>query len=88
MGTVEALINLCSTHQSSKDIHLSDNIDAATELATIHAIMNTDDNNATKTPDHFQASNQKDQSYTNVINSINQEFPSKCSLTKPNICDF
>ena len=33
----EALISLCPTHPSSKDVHLSDNIYATMELATIQA---------------------------------------------------
>ena len=88
MTTVEALISLWPTHPSSKDVHLSDNIDAATELATIQATKNAGDSNATMTPDHIRASGQNDQIYTNLINSINQGFPSKRSLTEPDIHDF
>ena len=88
LATVVALISLCPTHPSSKDVHLSDNIDATTELANIQATMNTGDNNTTMTPDHIQALGWNDQSYTNLINSINQGFPSKCFLTKPDICNF
>ena len=40
VATVEAFLSLCSTHPSSKDVHLSDNVDAM-ELATIQAIMNS-----------------------------------------------
>ena len=54
--TVEALINLYPTHPSSKDVHLSDNIDTATELATIQVTINT------MTPDHIQAWSQNEQS--------------------------
>ena len=60
--TVEALISICTTHPSSKYIHLSNNIDAAMELATIQATMNMDDNNAAMTPDHIQVLGQNDQS--------------------------
>ena len=81
---VEALISLCPTHPSSKDVHLSD----TTVLATIQGTMNTSDNNATMTPDHIWALGWNDQSCTNFINSINQRFPSKCSLTEPDIYNF
>ena len=52
--TAEALICLCPTHPSSKDVHLLDNIDAA--------MMNISDNNAAITPDYIRALGQNDQS--------------------------
>ena len=87
VDTVEALINLCPTHPSSKDVHLSDKIDAAMEIATIQSTINAD-NNAAMTPDHIRASGRDDEIYTNLINTINQGFPSKRSTTEPNIRDF
>ena len=88
MGTVEALISLCPTHPSSKNVHLWHNIDAATELASIQATMNTSDSNAAITPNHFRETGRNDQSYTNFINSINQGFLFKHSLTEPDIHNF
>ena len=88
VATVEALISLCPTHPSFKDVHLLDNIDTVMELAAIQAMMNTGDNSAAMTSDHILASCWNDQSYTNLINSINQGFPSKCSLTEPDTHDF
>ena len=54
VATVEAIISLYPTHPSSKDVHLSDNINTATELATIQATMNTGDNNGAITPTTFR----------------------------------
>ena len=51
-------------------------------------MMNTGDKNVAITPDHIQALVQNDQSYTNLISFINQGFPSKHSLTEPDICNI
>ena len=51
-------------------------------------MMNIGNNNASMPPNHLRALDWKDQSYTNLINSINQGFPPKCSLTEPDIRDF
>ena len=40
------------------------------------------------TSDHIWASGWNDQSYMTLINSINQGFPSKCSLTESDIQNF
>ena len=63
MATVEALLNLCPTHPSSEDIHFSDNINVATELATNQVTMNSGDNNTAMSPDYILASGQNALSY-------------------------
>ena len=83
---MEALLSLCPTQPSVKDIHLSENIDAM-ELATIQAITNSSNDVTAMLPDHIHASSQNDQSYTTLIKRINQRFPTKCSLTEPEIHD-
>ena len=88
VAMVEALVSLCPTHPSSKDVHLSDKIDAAVQAATIQATTNACNNNAVTTPDHIQVSGRSDNLYTKLIHAINQGFSHKCSLTKPDICDF
>ena len=87
VAAVEALVSLCPTHPSSKDVHLSDKIDAAVQAATIQATTNACNNNAVTTPDHIQASGQSDNLYTKLIHAINQGFPHKRSLTESNIHD-
>ena len=85
MATVETHISLCPTHQ---DVHLLDNMDATMELTTIQVTMNSCDKNTAMTPDHLCASGRNDQRYMTLMNSINQEFPSKHSLTEPDIRNF
>ena len=80
VAVVETLISLWPTHPSSKDVHLSDKIDAAVEAATIQATTNAYNNNAVKTPDHIWASGRSDNLYTKFIHTINQGFPHKHSL--------
>ena len=84
---MEALLSLCPT-QPFKDIHLSENINAAVELATIQAITNSSNDVTAMSPDHICASGRKDQNYMTLINTINQGFPTKYFLTKPGICGF
>ena len=88
VATVEALLSLYPTQPSVKDIHLSENIDAAMELATIQAVINSSNDVAAMSPDNIHASGQNDQSYMTLINTINQGFPTKHSLTEPEIYDF
>ena len=57
VATVQTLISLCPTHPSSKDNHLSDNLDDTMDLAIIQAIMNTGDINDAMIPDHIWALN-------------------------------
>ena len=87
VAMVEALISLCSTHPSSKDVHLSDKIDSAVP-ATIQATTNACNNNAVMTPDHIWVSGRSDNLYTKLIHGINQGFPHKRSLTEPDIHTF
>ena len=58
------------------------------ELITIEAITNSSNDMTAMSPDHIRVSGWNDQSYTTLINIINQGFPTKCSLTEPEICDF
>ena len=83
VAAVEALVSLCPIHPSSKDVHLSDEIDAVVIAAT-----NACNNNAVMTPDHIQASGQSDNLYTKLTHAINQGFPHKRSITEPDIHDF
>ena len=52
---------LKDAHLSSKDFHLSDNIDAAMELVTIQAMKDSGNNNIAMSPDHIRALGQNDQ---------------------------
>ena len=88
VATVEALLSLCPTHHSSKDVHSLDNIDAAMESVTIQLMMNSGNNNTAMSPDHIHTLGWNDQSYMTLIDAINQRFPFKHSLKEPEICDF
>ena len=85
---VEALVSLCPTHPSSKDVNLLDKIDAAVQAVTIQTTTNACNNNAVMTPDHIRALSRSDNLYTKLIHAINQGFLHKHSLTEPDICDF
>lgn len=45
--------------------------------------MNYGDNKIVTSSDHIHASSRNDQSYTTLINAIEQGFPSKRYLTEP-----
>ena len=63
-----ALLILCLTQPSFKDIHLSENIDAAMELATIQVITNSSNEVTAMLPDHICVSGQNDHSCATLIN--------------------
>ena len=56
VATVEALLSLYPKQPSFKDVHLSENIDTAMELATIQAITNSSNDVAAMSSDHIHAS--------------------------------
>ena len=81
-AAVETLISLCPTCPSSKDVHFSDKIDAAVQAATIQA--------TTMLSWHLTTFWHRAEVNlcTKLINAINQGFPHKGPLTKPDIHDF
>lgn len=88
VAIVEDLLSIFSTHPFSKDIQVSDSIDAALELATHQEIMSYNDDKTATSPDQIHASGRNYKSYITLINASKQGFPLKHSLTEPEIGDF